>query len=420
MNKLFSRSALFLGLIIFALPSFSQNFKSSPTAWINDSQESSGDFVILNSGEKISGTIVRNFNQTFYSQIVFESKQSISTYSPGDIQGFGLENGQLFLSGTLPDSEELKFIQIVVSGPLILSSYKDRFFISDLKKTEELKAYYQRTEVNGKEIRKYMRPFIVPLKTFFTGDCGVKLYDRIDKIPFSEFALTRLFKEYFDCLEVEYKVHANESSWVNVSPTLGIGLNNFTLGSPSRLEGRKDRLDQSLGFMGFVGVRFHDFRRLPRFSTEIRFGYSVFKTEVLNSYESSNISWTGSETVKESALYIPWSFNYSVVKNQRMDLYLGILGGFWSPKVTQENGIMDQRFLPSQEVFLTEGPILELQDSKFISGLKLGTTLRTASNFRIFAELEATTQRNYYRFNLMNGFSEYSRNRIAFQVGIEF
>lgn len=374
----------------------------------------------MNSGEKVFGSVVRNFNQAFYDQVVFKSQEATFTYSPNDILGFRLDNGQLFLSGSFPGSEELHFIQIIISGPLILSSYKERFFLSDGNTSEELKAFYQKVQVNDKTYQKYMRPFITPLKLYLTGDCGVALYEEIDRMPFSEMALTRVIKEYLDCQQAAYSVYANETSFVKISPTLGLGFSHFSLASFSGREGRKDRFDNSLGFMGQVGVRFHDFRRLPRFSTEIRLGYSQFATQILSSYESSGLIWTGSEDVKETALYLPLSFNYSILKNQKMEVYFGILGGFWSSKITQENGIADQRFLSTESVYLIEGDITELQDSRFISGLKLGTNLRATSKFRIFAELEATSQSNYYRFALLNDNSEYKRNRIAFQLGIEF
>lgn len=412
----------FFGWLFICTQVFSQTDRLSEFNWTNIDPSSGlrSDFAILNSGEKVFGKIIRNYNQAYYDQIVLETYGALQTYLPKDLKGFGLDNGQLFQARYLPDSSDLLFVQILVSGPIELSGYRGSFFLDDGEKYQKLEAYYKSANIDGYKRSKFYKPFIVTLKTALTGDCGVKLHSKIEKLPYSEQALIGLLETYYTCQSTAFQVHVENAPFLKLSPTVGLGLSNFSIKAIQKTQERNDQLDNNLGYQGFVGLRLHDFRNLPRFSTDLRVGISMFNTTVLSSYDGSRFIWTGSEEIEEFALYLPVSFNYSILKNQHSEVYFGLTAGMWLKETKLTSGMIDQNSISSGEIHLQQSEIVEVMDSNFIPGVKVGYNLALSGKTRLLLELEANTQKDYYRFSLFQNQSEYSRGKVSFQVGLEF
>ncbi|GAA0878793.1 hypothetical protein GCM10009119_17610 [Algoriphagus jejuensis] len=422
MLKKITLLALF-GWIFYSPPqAFSQSNRHGDINW-TDLDPTSGresDFVVLNSGEKLFGKILRNFDKTFYSEIRFQSAGAVKHYLPADLKGFGLDNGQLFFSRQLPGQTGLSFVQILVSGTLELSEYRGSLFFDDGKSYRKLDAYQRDIERNGQTVRKQYKPFIFILKTALNGDCAVMLYPRVDRLNYHQDQIVRLLEDYYVCQGSEYTVHVERVPMLQLSPTAGIGMPYYSLGNPQKDEGRNDQLVNNSGFQGFAGLRIHDFRIIPRLSMDLRLGYSIFNTTVISSYEAPQFLWTASEDVRETAFYVPVSLNYSVVKNQQSDLYVGVFAGLWAKQVTLSNGIVDERVFGSGETLIWEEAITTVTDSNFISGVKVGYGFSLTEMVRLFGELEVSSQKEYYQFSLFANDSEYARDRFSFQIGLEF
>ncbi|GAB3217906.1 hypothetical protein J0A67_01545 [Algoriphagus aestuariicola] len=422
MFKSIFRLAIFGWLFFGSLPVFSQTDRLSEFDWTNvdPSSGQESDFVILVSGEKVFGKIVRKYNQAFYEKIVMETGGTRSAYVPGDLKGFGLDNGQLFFSRPLPDSIEPVFIQILVSGPIELSGYKGKHFLDDGTSYRQLNAYYADVKVDGRPRNKFVKPYIFVFKSAMKGECGVALYSKIDRLPDHEEAFIDLLESYYKCQGVDYLVHVEKVPFLKLSPTAGLGLSYFSIQSIQKTEGRNDQLLNNVAYQGFIGLRLHDFRNLPRLSADFRFGYSMFSTTLLSSYEGAQFLRTASEKLEEMAIYLPASLNYSLLKNQRSEIYLGISAGVWIKQVTFSEGMIDQRFLGSGETLIQETEIAEVFDSNFLPGVKLGYNFSLNTKLRLLMELEAKRQKEYYQFSLFSNESEYSRSSISFQMGLEF
>lgn len=412
----------FIGCLFISGSVFSQSAPLSDLDWtgINPSTGLKSDFVILNSGQKIFGQLIRNYDLAYYDEIVLETGGSSTTYSPKDIKGFGLMNGQLFQSRALPDSSELLFIQILFSGPLELSSYRGNYFLDNGVSFQKLEAYYKKENVDGYERSKFYKPFILTLKTNLAGDCGVALYSKIERLPYSEQAFIGLLESYFSCQGVAYQVHVENAPFLKISPLVGMGVTYFSLTTSQKNDGRNDQLENNLGYQGFIGVRLHDFRNLPRLSADLRIGFSMFSTTVLSSYAGSRFNWTGSEEMEEFAVYLPVSLNYSVLKNQQSELYFGVSGGFWLMQTSLTGGRIDRINLTSNEIQIEESDLVQVPGTKFIPGLKVGYNLALGSKIRLLMELEGTTQKDFYLFSLEKDQSKHSRSRVSFQIGLEF
>ncbi|MBN7812391.1 hypothetical protein J0A68_15670 [Algoriphagus sp. H41] len=421
MHKKFILLALVCWMFIGAPRVFSQTDRQAGLDWTNTNATGrASDFVILDSGEKIFGRIVRKYNQAFYDQIVLETGGARSTYLPRDLKVFGLDNGQLFFSRPVPDSSEPVFIQILVSGPIELSGYRGSHFLDDGTSYRQLDAYYTDVKLDGRPRNKFVKPYLFVLKSALKGECGVALYSKIDRLPDHEEAFIDLLESYYACQGGDYRVHVEKVPFLKMSPTAGLGLSYFSIQANEKTDGRNDQLLNNIGYQGFIGLRLHDFRNLPRLSADFRFGFSMFSTTVLSSYAGPQFLWTASEQLEETAIYLPASVNYSLLKNQRSEIYLGISGGLWIKEVTFSEGMIDQRLLGSGETLVQEAEIAEVFDSKFIPGVKLGYNLSLNARLRLLMELEAKRQKEYYRFSLFSDESEYSRGSISFQVGLEF
>ena len=417
----------YLLLVFFTL--FAQNVifgqskgKMTILDWsaINPATGQAQDFIVLSSGQFVYGEVVRNYNLADYEEVNFKSGGQSSVYVPSAIQGFGLSNGQVFLSKPLPERDEPVFLQVLFSGPIQLGGYKGAYFLDNGIKYQELKPRYENIDKEGPAYRKYMRPFIGTIKQYLSGDCGVLLFPVIDKAPFNDQAMIRLLSTYFDCEGLSYRVHIEDVPFIQVSPLIGFGLSNFNIKASSRVEGRVDQLESNSGFQAFAGVRFHDSRKLPRASADFRIAVSSFQTQVFSSYDGGQFLRTGSETIRETALFIPISLNYSVIKRPRTELYLGIFAALWIANVTGEEGRVDNRILEQREVFIYESPITVYQGTSYTSGARIGTSYVFSERLKLFAEIEGSIQNDYYQFALLQNQAYYDRSRLTFQVGIEF
>lgn len=414
---------LALGLVylaFFTAQGQTKNFSGELWSSIPLGTTQESDFVILASGEKVFGRVVRSYNLTNYAEVIFEKDGKQVTYTPEELEGFGLDNGQLFYSRVLPDGEELVFLQVMVSGAIELSKYRGRYFLDNGSRFEELKAKYEDVTINDRSVKRFAKPYIATFKQFFLGECGVVRYSEIDKLPFGDQSFVRIVQEYLQCSNQSYEFHLSKIPLVLISPILGGGFTYFSISPEENNLDRANQLGSNLGYMGFVGVRFHELRVLPRFSTELRVAFSVFETELSSSYSNSNIVVTGSESIKESAVYIPWSFQYSLIKQKQTELYFGLSAGLWFGNVETSGGMVDEQLVSNNETIITEVPITQPLEPRFIPGIKLGSNFQLKGKSRFFAELEWASQGGYYQFSLINRSSVYARQRLSVQFGIEF
>ena len=92
-------------------------------------------YIITNTGEKIEGLInyregVRSYN---YCDFKRSDEQTIVSYIPNQIRGYGFENDKYYESKEiLSDNSSPKtlFIEVLVKGNATLYKYKSQFFIA--------------------------------------------------------------------------------------------------------------------------------------------------------------------------------------------------------------------------------------------------------------------------------------------------
>jgi len=98
------------------------------------------DYVIFPSGEKLAGSVVRNFDYNNYSSLIFRDESGHRRkYSPEEISGFELESGRYFISKILPGKDSPEFVQRVFSGTLNLDHTNGKYYVETPSDTYELK-----------------------------------------------------------------------------------------------------------------------------------------------------------------------------------------------------------------------------------------------------------------------------------------
>lgn len=422
LSRVFGAVFLIALLNLIVPNSFSQTSPLSNSDWSNSNDATVGtqDFVILNSGDKIFGKILREYQVADYDQVVFESGGSKRTFLPADLKGFRLDDGRLFLTKTLPGSSSAEFVQILLSGKMNLDYRKDRYFISDGDRYEELRAYYVEGQRKEKKTNRYVKAYLATLKDFLKGNCGNELNTQIEKTLFEEDSFLRLFVKYHECEQVPYELYVSNIPSLKVSPTIAFGITNFNLNPQSQKIGRVDALENNLGYRAQAGIRIHDLRKFPRFSFDLRAGYSSFSSTIQSRFDGGNAIYTGTEQFTETSLFFPVSINYSIYKKGRMDIYLGLIGSFWKNDLETKFAIIDENILGSGAVFLYERSIVQVNGLLFTPGLKIGANLGVLDKYKLFVELEGMYQKGYYQIPMLTNTSIQNRTQFSFQLGFEF
>jgi hypothetical protein len=403
---------LILPILLFCLfldsnEVFSQANRYSEVDWsiIDPATQTSSDYVVLNSGEKVFGTIPRNYVRMNYSEVKFQSGNQTVKYNPSDIKGFGLDNGQLFFSRQLPGQSELSFVQILVSGIFELSEHRGTLFFDDGETYQRLDSSHEEILTEGETKRKLNKPYIFVMKTALSGDCGVPLYPKIDRLPYSQENVIRMLEDYYVCLGAPYTIHVEKIPQVKLSPSVGVGTAVHSLRTETVINGKNDQLGNNIGYHVFVGLRLHDFKKTPRLSMDLRMAYSSYKTTVQSVFEAPMFVWTGSEKIDETAIYVPLSVTYSVVKTQQSEVYLGAFLGASRRSITKFDG----------------WETTKIKDTRFFPGINAGYNFTLSDQFKLFFRVEANRQREYYEFILKDIVkTQYGRDRISYSVGLEF
>lgn len=409
-------------LLILSLSANAQSGFISESIWrnINPSTGEAGDFIITKSGVKVFGKVISKYDEATYRTVVFANDGVETTYSPNDLQAFGLTNSRFFLTKTLPGESDPKFVQILLSGELQLNFYDNRYFLDNGDEILELRAFYTQGQIDGNKLKRYVKAYISTLKIQMAGDCGTQLNDLIENTKMEELDFIRLFSKYHECSGLPYKVHVSNVKFLKVSPVVMAGLGSASIYNRSVETGQANDLDGKMNQRLQVGIRLHDFRKLPRLSIDFRVGVELLNSNFVSSFERPGVvRISASEEFSETNVFIPLSFNYSVFRRQNLDVYAGFITSVWFSTIKSKGAMIEEQFLNSDRTNLYEDSFLVGVDRLFVPGLKLGAKF-PVGKMVIFSELQGDLQLDYYTTNILAKRSSFSRSGVSFQIGIEF
>lgn len=377
MNIQFFKAPFLFGLLLFSLTSYAQN------------EHISDSYVILSSGEELKGTIEGEFDIETYSQVAFKTNAGVRTiYQPGEIQAFGLANGRFFKSEIIPIQDQPVFVQVLVSGPIDLYKWDNKYFINRGEDILELKVNQSTRTENGKQINTNSNQYIGVLTLAMNDECGVDLRSEIEKTNLTDRGLISLFTQYYTCTSIDYEVHATQVPFSKLSFRVQGGLGFIGL---AENESNKDvdyTLNKTSSPYFEIGIRVGEFRNAPRLLVDLGLGYMIENNTVSVMGEFISYDLSGTEKYKSSSFLVPIHLSYILYKQKRSELYTGVGLTFWMTKFKPEIGdlVIDNG---EPEPNVISSTFVDRKKNGVSPNLKFGYRNILSENTRLFVELKS-------------------------------
>lgn len=257
-------------------------------------------YIIKSDGDTLSGLV--DYREGFRSYRICQFKsvfdQSVATYTPDDIRGYGMINGKTFQSKKITEANGVLknvFLDMKIIGFVTLYKYEYVFYVQKSSDSlQRLSNDKSQQLIDGKQVVRYTNQHIAVLSTMLF-DC-IALRERTQKVPFVERQITTLIEDYNACQSVAQTVVEASKSWakVMVGLTGGVHFSRLEIASRSsadrRLDGSYDvtntpffgatfdlsspRLTERLSFHGAV-MYLH-----PKYRMDHTTGTSVTQVEI--------------------------------------------------------------------------------------------------------------------------------------------
>lgn len=384
-------------------------------------QENKKDYVILQSGLKVSGQIVRSFDHQHYNSVKFISLLGEeNTYLPSQIAGFGLDNGRLFYSVSLPGETVKVFAQQLLTGTLSLLGHKGQYYIDNGRDITYLEAKYQETNVSGKTIVSFRKPYIGTLNILMAGECGAKLGSAISTTQYSEQSLIDILVKYHLCEGIPYEVHVERIPLLKLSPFLMVGAGTISSLVSSRMEARQDAFENKFTPSIIVGLKGYNFRNMPKIGFDFGLGYTKISNVVNSAYENHALRLTGTEEFNISTVLAPFFVNYSIYKNPQIETYLGIGGVYRMNTFKSDFAIQDRTTIYNEVTVLQEKPYVEYRRNIMSPSIKLGGHFKHQNKLGFLLEMQVGYLRDSYTMTLEANTAIYNELMTSILFGIRY
>lgn len=383
-------------------------------------QEAPSDYIIRHDGNKVYGAVARNFDFNQTDKISFtDQDQKQLSFGPQDISGFGLSNGRLFISRTLPDGGELVFLQLILRGKISLYSYNSRYFVDNGKDYAELLSKYSNRKVEGRLVTTFKRPYIGILSYMMSGPCAPELQHKLARVSSGESGFVNILMLYHNCEGIPFELLIEEIPIFRMSFQGAVGVSYLHASSPGA--GRRDIFDGSVIPGLRIGLKLDQIRRMPRISTDLSVAYSRWSTVVNSEHLAENYSLTGTEDFVRSTITIPLYVNYIFLRSLSNEYYIGAGASFAFHRLKNGFGITDfKRKGSPSEILLQEHRLMETSSSQVAPSIKLGAHFRFKEKLGFFTEFQYEHYGDAYAVHLDHHRANYDQSVLSFLLGIRF
>jgi hypothetical protein len=310
-KNVFVALMLSIGLGLWSAPIFAQNAHR--------------DHIILLDGEKIPGTIVRNYDHVQYKRVRFETVAGQSEeYTPSQLTGFSLENGRYFESKNLPDIQETVFVQVIFSGNFDLLFWAGKYYIQNPLDIVELKPVEMYSMTYQTDAEKVHNSYIGVLSRHMAGHCGMKLKNDIVRTRLFEEDLISMLEKYHKCEEAAYTIHVERIPSRVVRPILMAGGTYHSLLAQEVVHTRSDKFENAMAFNLQGLLRMRPSRRHPKMFFDLGIGYSSFSAFIDSEYGTTLTTYVSREKMRYQRIYVPLFLNHSIVRREKIDFYGGL------------------------------------------------------------------------------------------------
>ncbi len=391
--------------------------------WSNSiSAQALHDYILTASGDKLYGEVDRNYDFNRYQSVKFKSMDGATrNFSASELKEFKLSNGRYFRSMQIGQSGVKEFVQVLVSGKFTLLAGGKKYFVDHGDSLYMLEAKYISKEFGDKKINVHdKRPYQGVLIKLMPEACKLKLNALVNRTNYDEEQLIHFIRELHLCEGELYEIHVEKIPIIRFSPVVMAGASAAKFQQKIVIQGRADVFENQLFPAIQGGVSVHGLRKLPRFSADIRFGYSVQDNTIHASHVSTLEINSGKEKIKSSTFFVPIFVNYSVFRRGNLDFHLGVGVTFRHNSTTSEFAIMDNTVLRNEVTILTEKTFVTRQSSRANPAFKIGTSLKLNKKLSGFVELQFDQMKNEYSVMLPKQEMLYSQLFSTLSLGLKF
>ncbi|GHB50861.1 hypothetical protein [Mongoliitalea lutea] len=386
------------------------------------SESTTQDFIILPSGSKEFGKIESKFDLQDYPFIRFTNiSGTTKEYTADEVQGFGLANGRIFVSKPWPNTNSQAFYQLLLQGRLSLLRLQELFYVDNGEELILLPKADKKELSNSRKFsisKKY--PHIAILNILTSGNCGVKLQELIASTRYLEQDFLDVLSRYHTCENIPYDIIIDRIVKKIISPYViaGVGQSNQLLNF--RDAERIDAFVTGMTPTFIIGIKGHQIRNRPRSGYDVGLGvvFQKYQVNTVQSNPSSQIS--GTQEFRSINLVLPAFFNYTLTKNQSMELYMGI-GTWLGYSFLQEDfAVMDHRQSFSSIITLKEETFVDRKRVITNPAFKIGTHLKPRGKIGFLLEYQATYSPRNFSIPIEDKISVFSEINNSFLIGIRF
>ena len=407
MSKLSILGNLIFGIVLWSNSIFAQSLK---------------DYILTASGDKIYGEVDRNYDFNRYQSVKFKSNDGTTrNFSASELKEFKLSNGRYFRSMQIGQSGENQFVQVLVSGKYTLLAGGKKYFVDHGDSLYMLEAKYITKEYEDKKVNVHdKRPYQGVLIKLMPEEYKLKLTALVNRTNYDEEQLIYYIKELHLCEGELYEVHVEKIPIIRFSPVVMVGATAAKFQENVAIEGRSDVFENQFFPAIQGGVSVHGLRKLPRFSADIRFGYSVQNNTIHASHISTLEINSGKEKIKSSTLFVPIFVNYSVFRRGGFDFHIGVGGTYRNTTTSSEFAILDQTVLRNEVTILTEKTFVSRQRSHVNKAFKVGSSIKLNKKLGGFVELQFDQMNNEFSVMLPKQEMLYDQLFSTLSLGLKF
>lgn len=385
------------------------------------SQTNQGDHLIHLDGNKVDGTVIRNYDHVQYRRVSFESGGQKSEFTPSQIHGFSLENGRYFESKTLPGIKEKVFAQVIFSGNFDLLFYAGKYYLQNPLEIVELKPVEKYSMTYQTDAEKIYNSYIGVLSRHMAGHCGVKLKKDIIRTRLFEDDLINILEKYHKCEDFTYTVHVERIPLRVVKPVLLVGATHHSLVDQEVVYTRNDKFENAMVF-NFQGLlRMLPSRKHPKMFFDVGIGYSSISTFIESEYGTTLTTYVSKEKVQYRRIYVPLFLNHSIVRRNKFDFYGGL--GFELARASRYyrdyGTIVEEPQEGNENVTWTKARI-DIIRPHYYPAVKLGLDVGKPRSIGLISEFQLGYVPEASEMVLGNNLAVYNWLMASWMVGVRF
>ncbi|MGY6743832.1 MAG: hypothetical protein ACXIUQ_13925 [Cecembia sp.] len=386
------------------------------------SESTTHDFIILPSGSKEFGKIESKFDLQDYPFIRFTNVSGTTKeYTADELQGFGLANGRVFVSKPALTTNSQAFYQLLLQGKLSLLSLEELFYVDNGEELILLPKADKKELSNSRTFsisRKY--PHIAILNILTSGKCGIKIQELIASTKYYEQDFLDVLTKYHTCENLPYDIVIDRVPKKIISPYVMVGLGQSEQLLNFRNAERTDAFVTGVSPTFIVGIKGHQIRNRPKFGYDIGLGvaFQEYQINTVQTHSSRQIS--GTQEFRSINLVLPAFLNYTLTKNQSMELYVGV-GTWLGYSFLQEDfAVMDHRQSFSSIITLKEESFVDRKRVITNPAFKIGSHFKPTGKIGILLEYQATYSPQNFSIPIEDKTSVFSEINNTLLIGIRF